>query len=136
MKAGYLRSYRKSETGNVVFVYGVKGTQKEMEQYKIAQGEYFTEDKVDGVLWFSPQFVGQTVELLITSKGKVVADMSKFDMAQSLVNQYKGALGAEIAKQAVGMLLGSEFSGSNANTGKDAPVESKPESAPEDLENL
>ena len=29
MKASYLRSYRKQETGNLVFVYGVQGTKEE-----------------------------------------------------------------------------------------------------------
>ena len=81
MKASYLRSYRKQETGNLVFVYKVDGSKEELESYKKAQGEYHTIDKKDGVLWFSPQFSGPEVSLIITSKGKVVADLSQFDMA-------------------------------------------------------
>ena len=134
MKAVFLRNYRKANTGNVVFVYKVTGTKEELAQYKTAQGEYFTEDAKDGILWFSPQFVGQSVELLITSKGKVVADMSKFDMAQSLVNQYQGALGAEIAKQAVSMLLGAEFGAQSAPASEPKQIEASQES--EDLDNL
>lgn len=133
MKASYLRSYRKQETGNLVFVYKVDGSKEELESYKKAQGEYHTIDKKDGVLWFSPQFSGPEVSLIITSKGKVVADMSQFDMAQSLAEQYKGTeLGSEIAKQATAMLLG------NMNASKaSAPIEApKVESKPEDLENL
>lgn len=134
MKAVFLRNYRKANTGNVVFVYKVTGSKQQMEQYKTAQGEYYTEDAKDGILWFSPQFVGQSVELLITSKGKVVADMSKFDMAQSLVNQYQGALGAEIAKQAVSMLLGSEFGPQSVPASEPIQIEEPKES--EDLDNL
>ena len=134
MKAVFLRNYRKANTGNVVFVYKVTGSKQQMEQYKTAQGEYYTEDAKDGILWFSPQFVGQSVELLITSKGKVVADMSKFDMAQSLVNQYQGALGAEIAKQAVSMLLGSEFGPQSVPASEPTQIEASQES--EDLDNL
>ena len=135
MKAVFLRNYRKANTGNVVFVYKVTGNKEELAKYKTAQGEYYTEDAKDGILWFSPQFVGQSVELLITSKGKVVADMSKFDMAQSLVNQYQGALGAEIAKQAVSMLLGSEFGATQSVPASETPQIGAPQES-EDLDNL
>ena len=73
------------------------------------------------------------VELLITSKGKVVADMSKFDMAQSLAEQYKGTeLGSEIAKQAVAMLLGNM----SVPQVEEQPEPKAIDSKPEDLDNI
>ena len=133
MKATFVRNYRKPETGNLVFVYKVTGTKDELSKYKTAQGEYYTVDKKDGVLYFSPQFVGPEVELLITSKGKVVADMSKFDMAQSLAEQYKGTeLGSEIAKQAVAMLLGNM----SVPQVEEQPEPKAIDSKPEDLDNI
>ena len=134
MKATFLRNYRKQESGNLVLVYKVTGSEKDMKSYESAQGEYYTVDKKDGVLYFSPQFVCPEVELIVTSKGKVVADMSKFDMAQSLAEQYKGTeLGTEIAKQAVAMLLGDM----GTTPAPQAVIEEKAvESKPEDLDNI
>lgn len=133
MKATFLRNYRKQESGNLVFVYKVTGSKEDLAKYKTAQGEYHTVDKKDGVLYFSPQFVGPEVELLITSKGKVVADMSKFDMAQSLAEQYKGTeLGSEIAKQAVAMLLGNM----SVPQVEEQPEPKAIDSKPEDLDNI
>jgi len=134
MKATFLRNYRKQESGNLVFVYKVTGSKEDMKSYETAQGEYHTVDKKDGVLYFSPQFVGPEVELIVTSKGKVVADMSKFDMAQSLAEQYKGTeLGTEIAKQAVAMLLGDM---ATTKAVEEQPEVKAVESKPEDLDNI
>lgn len=107
MKAVQLRSYRKAGTGNPVFVYGVTGNPTELEAYKEAQGSNFREDDKTGqALWFTTRFVGKSADLIITSKGSVVADTSAFDQAASIAAQYGGNLGQELAKQAALNLLG------------------------------
>jgi hypothetical protein len=45
--------------------------------------------------------------LLFTAKGAVVADMSAFDKAHSLAQQYGGSLGQELARQGAAALLGA-----------------------------
>ena len=107
MKATFARSYKKNTTGNTVFVYVVKGTAKELESYAKAQGDRLVIDEKTGeTLWFTTRFVGQTADLIITSNDKVVADMSKFDQADSLARQYGGNLGEQIARASAEALLG------------------------------
>lgn len=112
-----LRTYRKAGTGNPVFVYGVSGTDAQLEEYKSAQGENLREDDKTGQpLFFTTRFVGKSANLIITSKGGVVADTSAFDQAASIAAQYGGNLGQELAKTAAANLLGY-------NTPVEAPVE-------------
>ncbi len=111
-------SYR-SPKGNVVFRYTVNGTPAELEAYKKAQGEFYREqDITKKPLFFTTRSAGNSANLIITQKGKVIVDMSKFDAAASLVAQYGGNLGAELAKAAVADLL----SGSNSSTPVAAPA--------------
>jgi hypothetical protein len=86
----------------------VLGTQAELDAYKTAQGEFYrTVSETDlRPLFFTNRFAGNTAELIITSKGKIMADMSAFDAASNLASQYGGNLGQELAKQAVAQLLG------------------------------
>jgi hypothetical protein len=107
MKINYLRSYRKKDTGRLVFVYTVSGTTAQLAAYKTAMGDKHTVDESGTPLWFTIRFVGKSGSLIMTSENKVIADTSAFDQAQSLVEQYQGALGQEIAKQLVGQLLGN-----------------------------
>ncbi len=37
--------YRSKKTGNIVFVYAVNGTDKELKEYKDTQGEFYREDE-------------------------------------------------------------------------------------------
>ena len=106
MKVQLSRSYR-SQKGNTVFVYTVKGTESQVEAYKAAQGDNYRETE-DGVsLWFTTRCIGNTGTLIITEKGKVVPDMSAFEQAASLAKQYGGNFGAELAKASVAALLGN-----------------------------
>lgn len=106
MKIKAIRSYT-SKNGNKVFVYAVSGTKEQLEKFKAAQGENYREDENKNPLWFTTRSVGAQGELIITTNGKVVPDMSAFDNAASLAKQYGGNLGEELAKAAVAKLLGA-----------------------------
>jgi hypothetical protein len=118
MKIKALRSYT-SKNGNKVFVYAVSGSKEQLEKFKQAQGDNYREAEDGTPLWFTTRSVGDSGELIITTTGKIVPDMSAFDNAASLAKQYGGNLGAELAKHAVEQLLGK--GASNVST----PVEAK-----------
>lgn len=106
MKATLKRSY-KSAKGNTVFVYVVTGKAEALDAFAKAQGDFHRVDEKTGeVLWFTTRCIGQTGELIITTNGKVVPDMSAFDQAASLASQYGGNLGDQLAKAAAELLLG------------------------------
>ena len=100
------RSYR-SKNGNVTFVYKVTGKASELEQYKAIQGDFYRESEEGDALWFTTKCIGDTGTLIITTNGKVVPDMSAFDRANSLAEQYGGNLGQELARGAAQALLGT-----------------------------
>lgn len=106
MKIKAIRSYT-SKNGNKVFVYAVSGTVEQLEKFKAAQGENYRQAEDGTPLWFTTRSVGAQGELIITTNGKVVPDMSAFDNAASLAKQYGGNLGEELAKHAVAKLLGA-----------------------------
>lgn len=106
MKVKYLRSYRNAK-GTLVFVYTVAGNEKALAQFAEAQGEFHVEDEETGMpLWFTTRFIGKSGELIITSKGKVVADMSEFDQVRSLVEQNGGNFGDVLAGKLIDQLVG------------------------------
>lgn len=122
MKIKLIRSY-KSNKGNTVFVYGVTGTPEQIEAFAKAQGENHRVDETSGTpLWFTTRCVGQSGTLIITSNGKVVADMSAFDQAASLASQYGGNLGEQLARAAAETLLGVSSKGASVS----ANAENKP----------
>ena len=99
------RSPYTSKNGNTTFVYAVSGNDESLKAFKDAQGDYYREE--DGVsLWFTTRFVGERCPLVITAKGRVIADMSEYKKAESLVKQFGGNFGQELAKQAVAKLGG------------------------------
>jgi len=99
MKANYVRSYRSTKSGNVVFVYSVEGTKKELEAYKEAQGENLVIDDTTGKpLYFTTKGFGKEGKLIITSKGNIVPDLSDFHMLNSMAEQFGGVLGQEIVR--------------------------------------
>jgi len=128
MKVKLIRSYR-SKAGNVTFVYSVTGSKDQMEAYKTAQGEYYRESDEGVALWFTTRCIGNTGNLIITTNGNVVPDMSAFDQAASLVAQYGGNFGQELAKSAVANLIGHASSSV-------APTSVKEDAAPADLGKL
>jgi hypothetical protein len=105
LQVSLIRSYR-SAKGNTTFVYGVKGNAQAIESYKTAQGSYYREAEDGSPLWFTTRCIGDSGKLVITSKGKVVPDMSAFEQADSLAKQYGGNFGAELAKASVAKLFG------------------------------
>ena len=116
MKVQLSRSYR-SQKGNTVFVYTVKGTESQIEAYKAAQGDNYRETEDGLCLWFTTRCIGNTGTLIITEKGKVVPDMSAFEQAASLAKQYGGNFGAELAKASVAQLLGKSNDNDAAASG-------------------
>ncbi len=90
-----------------MFRFIVVGTPAEIEAYKAAQGEFFRESDDKRPLFFTTRSAPNNSKLIITQKGKVVVDMSEFDAAASLVAQYGGNLGQELARSAVAMLTGT-----------------------------
>lgn len=132
MKVKLIRSYR-SQNGNVTFVYGVSGNATQLAAYKEAQGTYYREDETTGQpLWFTVRCIGKAGSLIITSKGKIVPDMSEFDQAASLVEQYGGNFGQTLAQGLMANLVGGN------TPSVEAPSAQIEEEAPasEDLENL
>jgi hypothetical protein len=98
-----------SKAGNATFVYEVSGDEESLKAFKKAKGKYYREDDKSGApLWFTTKCIGDTGELIITSKGNVIADMSKFRRAQSLSEQFGGNFGQELAKASVANLLGNK----------------------------
>ena len=120
MKVTMQRSY-KSKNGNRTFVYTVTGSNADMEAYKEAQGEYYREDeKTQQALWFTTKCIGKTGTLLITDNGNIVPDMSEFDEAASLAQQYGGNLGEMLAREAAQRLLGGRSLSSSKSAAKQA----------------
>lgn len=121
MKINLIRSYR-SQNGNPTFVYGVSGSNADLDAFKTAQGEYYREDDNGTPLWFTTRCVGTAGKLIITTNGNVVPDMSAFDQAASLAAQYGGNFGQELAKAAASSILGGKSS-----TPSSTPVTEKQE---------
>ena len=99
MKIKLQRSYT-SKNGNKVFVYAVSGTEEQLNAFKEAQGENYREAEDGTPLWFTVRCVGKSGNLIITTNGRIVPDMSAFDQAASLASQYGGNFGQELARLA------------------------------------
>lgn len=123
MKIKLIRSYR-SKNGNPTFVYGVTGNASDLDAFKTAQGDYYREDADGTALWFTTRCVGQVGQLIITTNGNVVPDMSAYDQAASLAAQYGGNFGAELAKSAAQAILGVASPASTPAKAEEAAAES------------
>ena len=109
MKIKMKRSYKKASKvaggkAVTVFVYGVSGTAEQLAKFKEAQGENHRVDEDGTPLWFTTRFAGNNGKLILTSDGNVIADMSEYDAAASLAEQFGGNLGSELAKAAASKL--------------------------------
>lgn len=107
LKVQSIRSYR-SKNGNPTFVYSVAGQKSDLEAFKKAQGDYYREDDEKTPLWFTTRYIGEAGNLIITSNGNIVPDMSEFDKQASLVAQYGGNFGDVLAKDAINKLGSKE----------------------------
>jgi len=121
MKIKLIRSYR-SKNGNPTFVYGVTGSDADLEAFKKAQGEYYREDENGTPLWFTTRCVGPQGSLIITTNGNIVPDMSAFDQAASIASQYGGNFGQELAKMSAQQILGGN-TGSAPAASTEVPAE-------------
>ena len=124
------RSYV-SKNGNRTFTYSVTGSNSELEAYKEAQGEYYTEDKkTQEVLWFTTRCIGKTGTLIITDNENIVPDMSEYDEAASLAEQYGGNLGEMLAREAAQRLMGRRRSSSTSSS----PAKDTDDNSDEDID--
>ena len=104
----FARQYR-NEAGKLRFIYHVHGTPAELEAYEQAQGEWFSEDEEANCPVFNTgKYVGETCDLLITKKGKVVADTGEFDRQASLISQFGGDLGKAMAEAMAAKLINKQ----------------------------
>lgn len=101
-------SYRNGKA-TLVFRYKVSGDTESLAAYKAAQGEknYREEEETGVPLWFTSRGIGSNGTLIITRNGKIVPDMSEFDMADSIAKQYGGNLGQSIAQEMASKLVGN-----------------------------
>jgi len=113
LKVKSIRTYR-SKNGNPTFVYGVDGSKEDLAAFKKAQGSYYREDENKVPLWFTTRYIGETGNLVVTSNGNIVPDMSEFDKQASLVAQYGGNFGDVLAKSAVDKIKKSKNSADSA----------------------
>ena len=124
------RSY-KSKNGNRTFVYTVSGKPSDIEAYIEAQGEFYREDdKTNNPLWFTTKCIGKTGTLIITDNGNIVPDMSEYDEAASLAEQYGGNLGEMLAREAAQRLLGGRRSSSTSSS----PAKDTADNSDEDID--
>jgi hypothetical protein len=133
MKIKFERSYRKQGSGRTVFVYQVTGSTKDLKAYKASQGTNVREDDNGNPLFFTTNYAGKVCDLIITSAGKAVVDMSAFEQMSSLVSQFDGKFADAIAKQAVEQLLGTS---ANAPEPSAEPKAIKAKGDAKGLENL
>jgi len=130
MNVTLLRSYR-SKNGNATFVYVVKGNASDIEAFKSAQGDFYREDDNGQPLWFTTRCIGKSGKLIITTNGNVVPDMSAFDQAASLADQYGGNFGEQLAKSAAQAILGT-----SASAPAETPEEKPKVEGSDDLKDL
>lgn len=115
MNATLKGSYRNAK-GTLVFLYAVVGTAAELEKYDKAQGDNLRKagpNDERGIpegtrLWFTTRTIGEKGKLIITAKGRVIGDMSAFEMQANLAEQFGGNLGSEMAKNAASRLMGTQ----------------------------
>ena len=100
MTLSFARQYRKKQTGKLVFVYNVKGTAAQLDEYRDAQGSYLVEDEKGQPLFFSTRYVGESCPLVANHNGDgFYADTTTMDKQAAMVQQYGGNLGQALAAQ-------------------------------------
>jgi len=98
LNATFARQYRNKTSGNMVFVYNVRGNEAGISDYQKSKGDYFRRDKdTNEVLLFSGRFEGESLPMRKSSKNEWVLDTTKIDQLSSLEQQY----GIDVAKTVV-----------------------------------
>ena len=106
----FLRQYSANKNGKrvTVFVYKVTGTPELTAKYKEIQGKFFRPDTETGEpLYFTKMYMGDKGTLILTDSGKVVPDMSKYEQAASLCDQFDGVFGQTLAQRLVSDIMGT-----------------------------
>jgi len=106
LKAIFNRQYRAKGSGNVVFVFNVTGNEADLAKFKEAQGEFYREDDEKKPLYFTTNYIGDKIDLIITKNNKVMVDDSQIQKAKSLSNSLGGNLGQAIAEVQAKQILG------------------------------
>jgi len=96
----FARQYRKKTTGKLVFVYNVKGTAAQLDEYRDTQGSFLVEDEKGQPLFFTSRYVGEACPLVANHEGTgFYADTTTMDKQAAMVEQYGGNLGQALAAQ-------------------------------------
>lgn len=106
----YVRQYSANKNGKRVtrFVYRVSGTPELKAKYKELQGTFYRTDTETGEpLYFTKMYMGDKGTLILTDSGKVVPDMSKYEKAASLCEQFDGVFGQTLAQHLVSDIMGT-----------------------------
>ena len=110
VNVNYLRQYSANKNGKrvTVFVYRVSGTPELKAKYKELQGTFYRPDTETGEpLYFTKMYMGDKGTLILTDSGKVVPDMSKYEKAASLCDQFDGVFGQTLAQRLVSDIMGT-----------------------------
>lgn len=105
----YVRQYSANKNGKRVtrFVYRVSGTPELKAKYKELQGTFYRPDtETNEPLYFTKHYMGDKGTLILTDSGKVVPDMSKYEKAASLCDQFDGVFGQALAQRMVSTIMG------------------------------
>lgn len=106
----YVRQYSANKNGKrvTVFVYRVSGTPELKAKYKELQGTFYRPDtETNEPLYFTKHYMGTSGTLILTDSGKVVPDMSKYEKAASLCDQFDGVFGQTLAHRLVSDIMGT-----------------------------
>jgi len=108
----FARQYRKKTTGKLVFVYNVKGTAAQLDEYRDAQGSFLVEDEKGQPLFFTSRYVGEACPLVANHEGTgFYADTTTMDKQAAMVEQYGGNLGQALAAQIASSVAGKSIGG-------------------------
>lgn len=133
LKAKFHHKYRKTGTGNLVFVYEVSGKAADLADYKDAQGSNYIEDDESGKpLFFTTRpFIGGMGELGISSEGNVYQDTSKLDEAKAITEANGGNFGDLLGARLLDGIFGAQQVSTSVSTPEPASTPSE-----DDVENL
>lgn len=142
LQGKFVGHYRKQRTpaqiaanqpGTVVFRYTVSGTDSELIEYEETQGDNFREDdQTKEPLFFTTNYSGDVISLIITQNKRVVVDTSDTEKLASLVDQHRGPLQAALAERAADEIFARRGSSRRASVVEKPEVKEKESS---DLEN-
>lgn len=115
LQLSFARQYRKKATGKLVFVYNVKGTAAQLDEYRDAQGSFLVEDEKGQPLFFTSRYVGEACPLVANHEGTgFYADTTTMDKQAAMVEQYGGNLGQALAAQIAASVTSTRNAGATS----------------------